>query len=80
VIIVVGLHRSFLPSSWSMFYPTIFDIGVLVGAFGLFFTCFLLFIRVLPMVAIWEVKGTVGHGAHRMALSDHESDKEVAHG
>jgi molybdopterin-containing oxidoreductase family membrane subunit len=80
VIIVVSLHRSFLPSSWSMFYPTIFDVGILVGAFGLFFTCFLLFIRVLPMVAIWEVKGTVGHGAHRMALSDDESEPEVAHG
>jgi len=55
-------------------------VGILVGAFGLFFTCFLLFIRVLPMVAIWEVKGTVGHGAHRMALSDDESEVEVAHG
>jgi molybdopterin-containing oxidoreductase family membrane subunit len=80
VIIVVSLHRNFLPSSWSMFYPTVFDVGILVGAFGLFFTCFLLFIRVLPMVAIWEVKGTVGHGAHRMALSDDESEPEVAHG
>ena len=80
IIIVVSLHRGFLPSSWAMFYPTVFDMGILVGAFGLFFTCFLLFIRVLPMVAIWEVKGTVGHGAHRMALSDDESAPEVAHG
>ncbi len=80
IIIVVSLHRGFLPSSWAMFYPTVFDVGILVGAFGLFFTCFLLFIRVLPMVAIWEVKGTVGHGAHRMALSDDEAAPEVAHG
>ena len=64
VIIVVGLHRSFLPSSWSMFYPTVFDVGILIGAFGLFFTCFLLFIRVLPMVAMWEVKTLLHHGAH----------------
>ena len=34
VIIVVSLHRAFLPSSWGMFYPTIFDIGILVGSFG----------------------------------------------
>jgi len=47
VIIVVSLHRAFLPSGWGMFYPTAIDIGVLVGSFGLFFTCFLLFIRVL---------------------------------
>jgi Ni/Fe-hydrogenase subunit HybB-like protein len=67
VIIVVSLHRSFLPSSWSMFYPTVYDAGILVGAFGLFFTCFLLFIRLLPMVAMWEVKGLAGGGAHKDA-------------
>ncbi len=57
VIIVVGLHRNFLPSAWGMFYPTVFDIGILIGVFGLFFTLFLLFIRALPMIAMWEVKG-----------------------
>jgi Ni/Fe-hydrogenase subunit HybB-like protein len=59
VIIVVSLHRTFLPSAWGMFYPTIYDIGILVGSFGLFFTCFLLFIRLLPMIAMWEVKALV---------------------
>jgi len=44
-----------------MFVPTIFDVGIMIGTFGLFFTCFLIFIRVLPMVAIWEVKSLVGH-------------------
>src|SRR5437868_6308728 len=78
VIIVVSLHRAFLPSGWGMFYPTIFDIGILVGSFGLFFTCFLLFIRVLPMIAMWEIKGVVGHGAHKMALSSDEDQEEVA--
>ena len=48
---------TFLPSGWGMFYPTVFDIGILVGIFGLFFTLFLLFIRFLPMIAMWEVKG-----------------------
>jgi Ni/Fe-hydrogenase subunit HybB-like protein len=61
VIIVVGLHRNFLPSAWGMFYPTVFDIGILIGVFGLFFSLFLLFIRALPMIAMWEVKG-VSHG------------------
>jgi len=68
IIIVVGLHRSFLPSSWGMFYPTLVDLGILVGSFGLFFTLFLLFIRFAPMIAIWEVKGVVtdqaGHKPH----------------
>jgi Ni/Fe-hydrogenase subunit HybB-like protein len=59
VIIVVSLHRSFLPASWGMFYPTLVDFGILIGSFGLFFTLFLLFIRFLPMIAMWEIKGVV---------------------
>jgi Ni/Fe-hydrogenase subunit HybB-like protein len=60
VIIVTSLHRSYLPSSWVMYYPTAIEIGTLLGTFGLFFTCFLLFIRLLPMIAAWEVKALVG--------------------
>ena len=65
VIIVVSLHRAFLPSGWGMFYPTLIDVGILVGSFGLFFTLFLLFIRFLPMIAMWEIKGVAGHQAAR---------------
>ena len=43
------------------YYTAVFDVGILVGSFGLFFTLFLLFIRFLPMIAMWEVKG-VAHG------------------
>ena len=57
VIIVTSLHRSYLPSSWVMYRPTLIEVGTLLGSFGLFFTCFLLFIRLLPMIAMWEVKG-----------------------
>ncbi len=57
VIIVVSLTREFLPSSWHYFRPTWVDIGTYVGTFGLFFTCFLLFLRFLPMIAVSEIKG-----------------------
>jgi Ni/Fe-hydrogenase subunit HybB-like protein len=56
VIIVTSLHRDFLPSSWGMFYPTIWDFALLIGSFGLFFTMFCLFVRFLPVVATAEVK------------------------
>jgi molybdopterin-containing oxidoreductase family membrane subunit len=62
VIIVTSLHRSYLPSSWTMYRPTIVEVGTLIGSFGLFFTCFLLFIRLLPMIAMWEVKAVAGQG------------------
>ncbi len=56
VIIVTSLHRDFIPSSWVMFYPTTIDVLLFVGSIGVFFTLFLLFLRVLPGIAIAEVK------------------------
>ena len=56
VIIVTSLHRDYLPSSWAMFYPTWVDISIFIGSIGVFFTLFLLFIRVLPSVAMAEVR------------------------
>jgi molybdopterin-containing oxidoreductase family membrane subunit len=55
-IIVTSIHRDFLPSSWGMFKPTIFDLGMLAGSFGLFLTLFLIFLRFLPMISMSEVK------------------------
>ena len=57
VIIVTSLHHAYLPSGWAAYTPTIVEVGTLIGSFGLFFTCFLLFIRLLPMIAIWEING-----------------------
>lgn len=59
VIIVTSLHRDFLPSSWAMFYPTIYDIGVYVFTFGLFFTAFFLFAKFFPVINMAEVKSII---------------------
>lgn len=59
VIVVTSLSRSFLPSSWDYFKPTLWDAGLLAGSFGLFITLFVLFCRYLPVVAIAEVKATL---------------------
>jgi len=56
VIIVTSLHRDYLPSSWADYSPTIVEIGIFVGTFGLFFTLFLLFAKTLPVIALHEVK------------------------
>ncbi len=56
VIIIISLHRDFLPSSWSLYHPTWVDIGLMLGAFGLFLFLFLLFLRFLPVIAMFEVK------------------------
>jgi Ni/Fe-hydrogenase subunit HybB-like protein len=62
VIIVTSLHRDFLPSSWAMYRPTIVEVSTLLGSFGLFFTCFLIFCRILPVIAMGEVKAVLRHG------------------
>jgi len=69
VIIVTSLHRDFLPSSWNMFYPTWVDIWTFTGTFGIFLTLFLVFLRWLPMICIFEVKAVLPeadphHGDH----------------
>ncbi|HWQ55733.1 MAG TPA: NrfD/PsrC family molybdoenzyme membrane anchor subunit [Bryobacteraceae bacterium] len=62
VIIVTSLHRDFLPSNWAGYQPTIVEVATLLGSFGLFFTCFLVFCRVLPVIAMGEVKAVLRHG------------------
>jgi Ni/Fe-hydrogenase subunit HybB-like protein len=56
VIIVTSLHRDFLPSSWEMYYPTVWDFSTFFGTIGLFVTLMFLFIRVLPMISIFEMR------------------------
>ena len=56
VIVVTSLHRDFLPSSWSMYWPTIWDWGMYIGTIGLFMTLIFLFVRVLPMITIFELR------------------------
>jgi molybdopterin-containing oxidoreductase family membrane subunit len=59
VIIVSSLHQDFMPSAWHIYKPTIVDIGILLGSFGLFFTLVLLFARALPVIATTETKSTL---------------------
>jgi molybdopterin-containing oxidoreductase family membrane subunit len=59
IIIVSSVHRDFLPSSWGMFYPTWIDVFTFTGTFGVFFLLYLLFVRVLPVVAISEVRSVL---------------------
>ncbi len=56
VIVITSLHRDFLPSSWGMYWPTIWDWAVYFGTIGLFLTLIFLFIRVLPMISIFEIR------------------------
>ncbi len=57
VIIVTSVYRDYLPSSWSTYYaPSIFEVGFYLGTFGLFFTCYFLFAKFFPVIALAEIK------------------------
>jgi molybdopterin-containing oxidoreductase family membrane subunit len=65
MIIVTSLHRDFLPSSWGMFKPTVWDWLTYFGTIGMFFVLFMLFIRLLPMISIAEMRALLpGTHAH----------------
>ena len=59
MIIVVSLHRDFMPSAWGMFYPTFWDFAILLGSLGAFALLFLLFVRFLPVISMSEMRRQV---------------------
>ncbi|MFT5157703.1 MAG: hypothetical protein ACI83I_002265, partial [Bacteroidia bacterium] len=59
VIIVTSLHRDYLTSSWVMYSATIVEVGIFIGTLGLFFTCFFLFAKFLPVINMSEVKSII---------------------
>jgi Ni/Fe-hydrogenase subunit HybB-like protein len=63
IIVITSLHRDFLPSAWGMYYPTVWDWATFLGTIGLFLALLFLFIRVLPMISIFEMRELV-HEQH----------------
>lgn len=64
VIVVISLTKDFIPSSWGDFVATFWDYSMYLGTFGLFFTLWFLFIRLLPSIASTEMKELAHHDAH----------------
>jgi Ni/Fe-hydrogenase subunit HybB-like protein len=87
VIIATTLARDYLPSSWSYYSPSYIEICMFAGTLGLFFTLFLIFCRVAPVIAIAEVKSILksagdqytGPNATVHAHHDEHDEHEVAH-
>ena len=83
VIIVTSLYRDYIPGSWSYYSPTWPEVGFYLGTFGLFFTCFFLFAKYFPVIAIAEIKfilKTSGNNyKEKMAPIEEKSVEEFAH-
>jgi len=69
VIVVTSLTRDFVPSSWGMYYPTVWDWSTYFGTIGVFLALMFLFVRGLPAISIFEMREVV-----------HETEPTHAHG
>jgi molybdopterin-containing oxidoreductase family membrane subunit len=84
VIVVISLHRDFLPSSWGMYWPTIWDIMLFAGTIGFFTFMMFLFIRYVPMIAVFEMRHLLhelkdqgnGHTNGHLGIDEPEADSE----
>ena len=79
VIVVTSLHRDFLPSSWGMYYPTLWDWSTFIGTIGFFLTLLFLFIRFLPMISIFEMRTLLPRGRGRRRSTRERAEPQAAH-
>ncbi len=55
-IVITSLHRPDLPSSWGDYHATFWDFSLMAGTVGLFFTMYLLAVRLLPILSMYEMR------------------------
>jgi molybdopterin-containing oxidoreductase family membrane subunit len=57
--VVTSLHRDFVPAAWGMYHGTVWDYATYYGTIGLFLMLLFVFIRVLPVISIAEMRELV---------------------
>jgi Ni/Fe-hydrogenase subunit HybB-like protein len=55
-IVAIPLTHDFLPSSWRSYRPTWVDWSLLSGSIGFFLVAFLLFLKLVPAIPVYEAK------------------------
>jgi Ni/Fe-hydrogenase subunit HybB-like protein len=71
VIIVTSLTHEYEPFAWGVYRPTLVEMGLLIGSFCWFGFWFLLFTRMLPPVAIAELKEVLPAPMRKKAVAHH---------
>jgi molybdopterin-containing oxidoreductase family membrane subunit len=59
LIIWNTLSHDYMPSMWRLFLPTVWDWITTFGSLGLFALMYLVFVRLLPVVSMHEVRKLV---------------------
>ena len=71
VIIVVSTHKEYIPFAWGVYRPSVVEMAILLGSFAWFGFWFLLFTRLLPPVAIAELKEVLPAPMRRKGVAHH---------
>ncbi|MGN6508672.1 MAG: NrfD/PsrC family molybdoenzyme membrane anchor subunit [Chitinophaga sp.] len=83
VIICTSLYRDYLPSSWVYYSPSWPEVGFYLGTFGLFFTCYFMFAKYFPVIAVAEIKAilkTSGQSfKEKMVVYEEQEVEKFAH-
>ena len=59
LIVATSLPRQYLPDAWGMYVPSLVEIAIMVGSFGMFTTLFLIFVKIFPSISLYEVTETL---------------------
>ncbi|MBI5888475.1 MAG: hydrogenase [Deltaproteobacteria bacterium] len=60
LIIPNSLSRKFLPWMWQDYAPTWVEISISLGTLMMFISMFMMFVKVFPIIALFEVKEDIG--------------------
>ncbi len=59
LILATSLSRKYLPDYWGFYTPSLLEVSILIGSLGVFISFFLIFVKIVPSVSIYEVKQTL---------------------
>jgi Ni/Fe-hydrogenase subunit HybB-like protein len=80
VIVVTSLHRDYIPGAWGMYEGTFWDYSTYYGTIGLFFALLFVFIRVMPVISIAEMRELVAETQERDGSAPHGHGQGHGHG
>ncbi len=60
LIIPNALSRKFLPWMWHDYFPSLLEVSITVGAVLFFVSMFMVFIKIFPVISLFEVKEDIG--------------------
>jgi len=72
MIIAVSLHRDFMPSAWGGYHGTLWDWMLFIGSLGFFAFLMTMFLRLVPMSSIFELRELL----HEQGLAKEQSGRE----